>query len=367
MIGALLKQPAIFCSNLSHCTARHASTTVSLRSPRTLQEKNFDSARQQGGMVNWPVGKSNPLFNICQQGEMQVVERFGRLNRIVGPGLYLAIPFCEKIKRVDMREKAIPIEPQMAISRDNVSVRMSGVVYLRFFDPQKAAYGHYNPLFAVLQHAQSAMRAAIGELELDALFHDRAALNVKITNAISQATEQWGVQVLRYEVTEILPDETISEAMDRQAQAERIRREKVLQASGDKESQILRSEGDLQARTNEALAKKAELELHAQGRANAVATEAAAQAGALERVASALQCTSGEQAARLELAREYMRMIGAVGSQSNTIFFGERAGDIEPMLARVAAALVIGNNAASHSGNKVAASESSLCGKSAAK
>jgi regulator of protease activity HflC (stomatin/prohibitin superfamily) len=221
---------------------------------------------------------------------------------------------------------------------------MSGVVYLRFFSPEKAAYGHYNPLFAVFAHAQSAMRAAIGELELDALFHDRAALNVKITRAISEAAAEWGLQVLRYEVTEILPDETISEAMDRQAQAERIRREKVLQASGDKESQILRSQGDLESRTNEAEAKKRELELHAQGRANAVATEAEAQAKAIERVAAALQCVGGDQAARLDLARDYMRMMGDVGSKSNTIFFGEQAGDISTMMARVAAALSVGGN-----------------------
>lgn len=309
-------------------------------------DMEVEAAREQGGMLSdWPIHKANTFINICQQGEKHVIERFGSYLQTNGPGLYFAIPLIDKVKRIDIREKAVIISPQMAISRDNVSVRMSGVVYLRFVDAEKAVYGHYSPLFATLQHSQSAMRAAIGELELDALFHDRASLNVKITTAISEAAANWGIEVLRYEVTEILPDKTISDAMDRQAQAERIRREKVLQASGDKESQILRSQGDLEARTNEALARKAEFELHAQGRANAVTMEAEAQAKAIDRVADALLSESGDKAARLELAREYMKMMGEMGKNSNTIFFGEQAGDVSTMMARVAAALQTGATA----------------------
>jgi regulator of protease activity HflC (stomatin/prohibitin superfamily) len=226
---------------------------------RFSNARSFSTRTHQGGMTTeWPTHKTNCLLNICRQGELHIVERFGRYQNSVVPGLYVAIPFVDTIKRVDMREKAIPIEPQMAISRDNVSVRMSGVVYLRFVEPFKAVYGHFSPLYACLKHSESAMRAAIGELELDALFHDRSALNIKITQAISDAASQWGIEVLRYEVTEILPDRIISDAMDRQAQAERIRREQVLKAMGDKEAAVLRSQGELEARTNEAKASKAE-------------------------------------------------------------------------------------------------------------
>lgn len=285
----------------------------------------------------WPIHKPNTVLNICQQGELHVVERFGRFVSIERPGLYFTIPIIHNIKKVDMREQAIPIDPLMAISRDNVSVRMSGVVYLRFENAQEAIYGHYSPLYACLQHAQSAMRAAIGEMELDSLIHDRTAINTKITLAISDAATKWGIQVLRYEVTEISPDHIISQAMDRQAQAERIRREQVLKATGDKEAAILRSEGELQSRTNEAQAKKNELELHAQGTANAILLEAEAQCKAIEMISSALSSENGKAAANLELAKSYMQMMGQVGSKSNTIFFGEQAGDISSMISRISA------------------------------
>lgn len=308
-----------------------------------LQNRSFSTAMQGGMVFSWPRRKKNTLVNICQQGQVHLVERFGKFFDTKSPGLYVAFPGVDRITVIDMREKAIPIDPQMAISRDNVSVRMSGVVYLRFFDAKKAAYGHYSPLFAVLKHSESAMRAAIGELELDALFHDRAAINTKISAAIISAAEQWGIQVLRYEVTEIMPDATISSAMDRQARAERERREQVLKASGDKESAILRSEGELQSRTNTAKATQIETELLAKGRANAIETEAEAQANAISKVASALGGAGGESAARLELARNYMAMMGKMGGESNTIFFGEQAGDITPMIARVAKALQVGS------------------------
>jgi regulator of protease activity HflC (stomatin/prohibitin superfamily) len=309
---------------------------ASSASPR---EVLFESERRLGGMVKtWPVSKANTAINICRQGEHHVIERFGSFLRVTAPGLYFAIPLIDEIKRIDIKEKAIPIEPQMAISRDNVSVKMSGVVYLRFVDPVKAVYGHFSPLLATLQHSQSAMRSAIGELELDELFHDRSALNTKITSAISQAAAEWGIKVLRYEVTEIVPDVIISDAMDRQARAERLRREKVLEASGDKESQILRSQGELESRTNEALAKKVELQMHADGHAYAAIKAAEAQASALYSVAAALKAGHGETAAKIELSREYMRMMGQIGSTSNTIFFGEQAGDVSMMMARIAAA-----------------------------
>jgi len=324
---------------------------VSVLSNSLSVQKRFFAAsvqdvRKMGGMVTtWPRHKPNMFLNICPQGQQHLIERFGKYHRTQNSGLYTAIPLVDRITVVDMREKAIPIDPQMAISRDNVSVKMSGVVYLRFFDSSRAAYGHFNPLFAVLKHSESAMRAAIGELELDSLFHDRASINAKISASITNAAEQWGIQVLRYEVTEIMPDATISEAMDRQARAERVRREQVLKASGDKEAAILRSEGDLASRTNIAEATRIEAVKQAEGRAKAVEIEAHAQANAIDKVAASLISEGGERAARLELAKQYMMMMGKMGGESNTIFFGEQAGDISPMMAKIAKAFQVGNSA----------------------
>lgn len=170
---------------------------------RNFASKTLEEITQGGMLMGWPQRKGNLCVNICRQGEVHLIERFGKYLKAESPGLYLSIPLVERITVVDMREKAIPIEPQLAVSRDNVRVKMSGVVYLRVFDPQKA-YGHFSPLFAVLKHLESAICAAIGELELDSLFHDRTAINGKISAAIVDAAEKWGIQVLRYEVTEII-------------------------------------------------------------------------------------------------------------------------------------------------------------------
>jgi len=309
--------------------------------PLSLSVTRLEDEAQPAGMsMRWPKSKSNTLLNTCAQGQMHVVERFGKLLKVQGPGLYVAVPLVDRIAYVvDMREKAIEIFPQPAVSKDNVSIEMSGVVYVQFVDAERAAYGHYEPLFAVMQHAQSAMRAAVGDMELDHLFHDRARINEKITSAIGDAARKWGLEVLRYEVTDITPDEHISTAMDRQAAAERLRREKVLTATGDKESAVLRSEGELTARTNEAEAKAIEVQRDAEARATAVRLAAEAQAEAIHSVAEALDGAYGEKAAHLELAKAYMEMQGKVGAASNTIFFGEQLGDPSQMFARVASAI----------------------------
>lgn len=340
------------CNNTRQKNTKPKKDEKEVEEEIEIEESDEELALEEvqiGGMLSqWPRSKVNTIANVCHQGEQHVIERFGRLHHVQSAGLYFALPFVDRIKyRIDMREKAIPIDPQTAISRDNVSIRMSGVLYTRFIDAESAAYGHYNPLFAVIQHAQSAMRAAVGDIELDRLFHDRNLVNKKITEAIRDAAENWGLSVLRYEVTDISPDRRISDAMDKQAAAERNRREQVLQASGQKESEVLRSEGILIARTNEAEAKKRELELHAQGQANAVLLEAEAQRKAIEAIASALYAKNGGgvEAARLTLAEKYISMMGEMGAKSNTIFFGEQPGDMSAMMARIGTAFQVSQKA----------------------
>ena len=128
-----------------------------------------------GGMTEkWPVSKPNTILNIVPQGQEFIVERLGKYHATQPSGWFIAIPLVDSITyRIDMREKAIEIEPQPAITRDNVSLEVSGNVFIQFVDSKKAAYGSFNPLYAVSQNAQSAMRAAIGKLELDEILHAR--------------------------------------------------------------------------------------------------------------------------------------------------------------------------------------------------
>jgi len=217
---------------------------------------------------SWPRSVQNTLFNVCPQGKKMVIERLGKLHEIKEGGWFLAIPIVDQIRFVvDMREKALNIPPQSAITKDNVHVHVSGNLYCQFVDAEKAAYGSKNPIYAVKQHAQSSMRAAIGELELDEILHARAKLNEMIKATVQESAKAWGLEIKRYEITTVSPDKFITEAMDKQAAAERHRRKKVLDAEGDKRAAELESEGvkirmknesegTLIKMTNEAEAKK---------------------------------------------------------------------------------------------------------------
>ncbi|TFJ83944.1 hypothetical protein NSK_005039 [Nannochloropsis salina CCMP1776] len=299
----------------------------------------------------WPLGSTNTILNVCPQGERFVVERFGKLLDIKESGWFLAIPYVDRIAyRIDMRERAMAIAPQPAITKDNVSVDVSGILYVQFVDPAQAAYGSYNPLYAVRQCAQSAMRAALGELELDEILHARSRLNEMIRKSIQDACTAWGMEVKRYEITEIRPDKTITHAMDKQAAAERHRRELVIKAEGEKRAQELQSEGvkiklrnesegDLIKTTNEAEARKKQYILEGEGEAKAIRVKAEAFAESIRVVAESLGEAQGQDAAKLQVAKEYISMYGLMGSQSHTMLFSDRPGDVNALFAQAALAL----------------------------
>lgn len=308
-------------------------------------------------MWRWPISKTNTIFNIVPQGHRYVVERFGKLHSIEESGWFVAIPFVDQISYViDIRENALDIPPQSAITRDNVSVEVAGNLFVRFQDPEKAAYGALNPLYSVMQHAQSAMRSAIGEMELDEILHGRARLNSLIKGSLQEASEPWGLEIRRYEITEITPDQQIRIAMDKQAAAERDRREQVLRAEGQKRKAELESEGvkisltnesegNLVRVKNEAEAMKTKILLEAQGQAEAIRLLALAQADALRKISTELQQPGGSEAARLAVAREYVSMYGEMGKQSNTILFNDRPADVSSLMAQAMLALNATNEA----------------------
>ena len=201
-----------------------------------------------------------------------------------------------------------------------------------------------------MQHAQSAMRSAIGEMELDEILHGRTRLNSLIKGSLQEAAVPWGLEVRRYEITEITPDEQIRIAMDKQAAAERDRREQVLRAEGDKRRAELTSEGVKISLTNEsegrliqirneAEAQKIKLLREAEGEAEAMRIKATAQAEAIARIAAELKTDGGMDAAKLALASEYVEMYGEMGSKSNTMIFNDRPGDVAGLLAQAAAAV----------------------------
>ena len=220
------------------------------------------------------------------------------------------------------------------------------------------------------KHAQSAMRSAIGELELDEILHNRAGLNTLIKGSLQEAAVAWGLEVRRYELTEITPDDQIRIAMDKQAAAERDRREQVLRAEGDKRraeltsegmkiSMTNESEGKLIQVTNEAEAEKIRILRVAEGNAEAMKVQALAQAEAIGKIAEQLEKSGGHEAAALSLAKEYVKMYGEMGSKSNTMFFQESAGNAQSLVVQALASMKAMDNVAIGDGGKSAISSGS--------
>lgn len=320
-----------------------------------LTVRNFSyqfDFRRGSSRMPWPRSMVNTMFCICPQGENMVIERFGKKLYTQEPGLFFAIPLVDRIAyRVDMREQAIEIPPQSTITKDNVTVDVSGCLYVKFEDAEKAAYGSSDPIYAVTQFAQSTMRAAIGEMELDEMLHARTNLNNIIRQAVQEGAEPWGLSIKRYEITDVRPDEAISKAMDKQAASERERREKITGAKADKEEMLLasegtklklinESEGELQKLRNEAEGRKDQVILEATAEAESIRLKAAAQAEAVQTIADALQKTQGsEEAVKVLLATDYIEMYSRLGASSNTMLFQDRPADLNALLAQASTIL----------------------------
>jgi regulator of protease activity HflC (stomatin/prohibitin superfamily) len=308
---------------------------------------NFNRYFSTTHRAPWPIAKANTFLNICPEREAMVIERLGKFCFVQkGGGFFFAIPVLDQIKYVvNLMEQTIFIEPLHAITSDNVSVTISGNVYVQFIDPMKAAYGNSDPLLSVMIHAQSSMRNCVGSMELDEVLRGHK-MNAQIVDSIQSAAQDWGMNVRRYEVTDISTEKFLRESMDKQAAAERTRRETVLNAEGEKQSLRLRSEGlkiqltnesegNLVRATNEAEATKRHLVLEAEGRAQATLVQAEALAKSLEIVSKALESNNQSQTAvQIQLAEKLIEMQGEIGKTSNTIFFNERPADLHSLMAQ---------------------------------
>ncbi|CDJ59103.1 SPFH domain / Band 7 family domain-containing protein, putative [Eimeria maxima] len=238
-----------------------------------------------------------------------VVERFGRFHRVLTPGLHFLIPLVDRLAYIhSLKEEALTIPNQTAITRDNVTLQIDGVLYVQIKDAYKASYGVENPIFAVTQLAQTTMRSELGKLTLDNTFLERNALNKTIVEAINTAAGPWGLTCLRYEIRDILLPANIRSAMERQAEAERLKR-----------AEVLRSEGERARLVNIALGQKEATILNAEGQAEAVRQRAAAAAESVRKIADTTSIPGGMQALSLQLAENYVAAFGRLAEGSNTL------------------------------------------------
>ena len=227
-------------------------------------------------------------LKIVSQFEKGLVERFGRYDRTVDPGLRLILPFIERIRRVDMREQVVDVPPQEVITEDNVVVTVDAVVYYRATDPVKLRYNVANFILAATKLAQTNLRNIIGDMDLDEALTSREAINTQLRQVLDEATDVWGTQVVRVEIQRIDPPPDVTEAMHRQMKAERDRRAIVTEAEGDKTAQILRAEGVKQSRILEAQGQAQAIREVADADKFKLLTVAEGEGQAIERVFGAI-------------------------------------------------------------------------------
>jgi regulator of protease activity HflC (stomatin/prohibitin superfamily) len=227
-------------------------------------------------------------LKIVSQFEKGLIERFGRYNQTVDPGLRWIWPFIERIRRVDMREQVVDVPPQEVITEDNVVVTVDAVVYYRATDPVKLRYNVANFILAATKLAQTNLRNIIGDMDLDEALTSREAINTQLRQVLDEATDVWGTQVVRVEIQRIDPPPDVTEAMHRQMKAERDRRAIVTEAEGDKTAQILRAEGVKQSRILEAQGQAQAIREVADADKFKLLTVAEGEGQAIERVFSAI-------------------------------------------------------------------------------
>jgi len=248
-------------------------------------------------------------IRVVPQATILVVERFGKYNSTLRAGINFLLPFIDQVSYSwTEKEQVIDVDKQDTVTRDNVSVSIDGVLYYKIVDARAASYGVQNLELAIIQLAQTTMRAAIGKMELDKLFEERDSINGEVVKAVGEAAQAWGAHVLRYEVKSLDMPATITEAMERQMQAERVRRATVTTAEGEKQAKVLRAEGERDA----AIAQ-------AEGDAKATVARAEAQAQALRLVAEQLNAQGGDKAAQLEVAREAVSAFAGIAGAGNTL------------------------------------------------
>uniref|UniRef100_A0A1A7Y4X9 Stomatin-like protein 2, mitochondrial n=1 Tax=Iconisemion striatum TaxID=60296 RepID=A0A1A7Y4X9_9TELE len=277
----------------------------------------------------------NTVILFVPQQEAWVVERMGRFHRILEPGLNFLIPVLDRIRYVQsLKEIVIDVPEQSAVSLDNVTLQIDGVLYLRILDPFKASYGVEDPEYAVTQLAQTTMRSELGKLTLDKVFRERESLNSNIVHSINQASDEWGIRCLRYEIKDIHVPPRVKESMQMQVEAERKKRATVLESEGTREAAINVAEGRKQAQILASEGEKAEQINKAAGEAQAVLAKAEAKAKAICMLSDALTEQNGNAAASLSVAEQYVSAFSNLAKSSNTILLPSNTGDISGMVSQ---------------------------------
>ena len=277
-------------------------------------------------------------LRIVPQEHVMIVERLGKYHAKWGAGLHLKAPFIDRIvNNVSLKEQVCDFPPQPVITKDNVTMQIDSVVFIRIFDPKAYVYGIENAISGLENLTATTLRSVVGEMLLDDTLSNRESINGKMQVALDEATDPWGIKVVRVEVKNIKPPAEIEEVMTKQMRAERERRETVLQAEAHQESIVKRAEGDKQAKVLAAEAERDAQIAIAQGKAESVRLVYQAEADGLEMLKDAnvsetvlklkgldaLKYVADGRATKIFMPNDLSGVVSSLGLVSETLGIGD--------------------------------------------
>jgi regulator of protease activity HflC (stomatin/prohibitin superfamily) len=273
-----------------------------------------------------------------------IIERLGKYSTTLEAGFHILAPFLDKVAyKHTLKEQAVDVPPQQCITKDNIAVEVDGILYMQVIDPKKASYGIMNYQFASIQLAQTTMRSVMGKLDLDKTFEERETINSAIVAAVDKASDPWGVKVTRYEVKNIVPPQSIKDAMEKHMRAEREKRATIAESEGDRQAKINRAEGDKKEMIARSEGEKQKRINEAEGRAYEIEKVAQATAEGIRKIAISINEKGGADAVNLRIAEQYINEFGNLAKTNNSIIIPSNLADIASII-KVATSVVKSEN-----------------------
>ena len=271
---------------------------------------------------------------VVPQRQEYIVERLGKFSKTLSAGLHILIPFLDVVRyKRTLKEEVFEVSKQNCITKDNVALGIDGVLYLQVMDSKLSCYGIDDYRLAAQNLAQTSLRSVIGKMDLDKTFEERETLNQAVVAAVDEAAQNWGIKVLRYEVKDIEVSPDIMNAMEKQMTAERDKRAAIAQSEGERQSKINLAQGEKEQSILTSEGQKQELINNAEGLAAEIKLKANATAEAISKVAESLNKKGGEQAANLEVAKQYVKEFGNLAKENNTLIIPSDVNNISSMVA----------------------------------
>ena len=284
---------------------------------------------------------------IVPQKTAFVIERLGKYTKTLEAGFHILVPFIDRVAyRHSLKERAVDVESQTCITKDNIAVEVDGVLYLQVIDPAAASYGITDFLYASTQLAQTTMRSEVGKLNLDRTFEERESINGAIIAVVDKASDPWGVKITRYEIKNIAPPQSIKDALEKQMRAEREKRASIAESEGVRQAKINVAEGEKQQAIELSEGEKMKRINEAEGRAREIELVAQATAEGLKKIAVAIQQQGGADAVNLRVAEQYIKEFGNLARENNTVIIPSDLSNIAGMVASVTSLLKSTTNGA---------------------